>query len=89
MDECTITPKDVAHIYGLLADGCAVNRRTNNSFTHLVDEYVANFEIFSGKNDHVFSTIKMSWIRQIRDAKALVTPESVQQNTDWIQHHSN
>ncbi|XP_057760131.1 serine/threonine-protein phosphatase 7 long form homolog [Arachis stenosperma] len=62
-----------------LIDKCrAVSRRTNSSFAHLVDKCVANFGILSDENDHVSSAIKLSWIRQIRDAEALDTPESMQ-----------
>ncbi|KAL4337768.1 protein MAIN-LIKE 1-like [Arachis ipaensis] len=44
----------------------------------MVDECMANFGILLGQNDHVSSAIKLSWIRQIRDAKTLDTPKFVQ-----------
>ncbi|XLR27599.1 hypothetical protein S83_055499, partial [Arachis hypogaea] len=74
ISECIITLEDVAYIYGLPTDGRAISRRTDSSFVHLVDEFVANFGIPPGKNDHVSSVIKLSWIRQICDVEALDTP---------------
>ncbi|KAL4275959.1 hypothetical protein AHAS_Ahas20G0159300 [Arachis hypogaea] len=39
---------------------------------------MTNFGISPSGNDNVSSAIKLSWIRQIRDAETLDTPESFQ-----------
>ncbi|QHO38128.1 uncharacterized protein DS421_4g117690 [Arachis hypogaea] len=76
--ECAVTLEDVAMIFGLPTDGLPVTGMTLSSFEVLEAECLHQFGVAPRKLDYRGSSIKLTWLRDLKERLQLTDENSIQ-----------